>query len=81
MPDGHEEGLGELMWDLEKTARLNSTVCKEEVGKEGRVFRIMSKGHMDKTKGWVGPRVGSGDGWGGWEWLAGAGGGGMETPT
>ena len=30
--------------------------------------RNMYKGHMDKAKG-VGSRVGSGDGWGGGEWL------------
>ena len=27
----------------------------------------MYEGHMDKTKGGVGSRVGSGDGWGGWK--------------
>ena len=33
--------------------------------KKLRVFRNMYKGHMDKTKGgYVGSRVGSGDGWG-----------------
>ena len=25
----------------------------------------MYEGHMDKAKGWVGLRVGAGDGWGG----------------
>ena len=33
-------------------------------GKGGRVLRNY-KGHMDKTKGGIGLRVGGGDGWGG----------------
>ena len=37
-------------------------------------IRNMYKGHIVKTKGGVGSRVGSGDGWGGGKWR-----GEMET--
>ena len=43
-------------------------------GTEGRVFRNIYKGHMEKNQREVGLRVGGGDGWGG-----GRGGGEMET--
>ena len=37
-------------------------------GKRGRVFGNSYKGHMEKNRGRVGSRVGSGGGWCGEEW-------------
>ena len=42
-------------------------------GKGGRIFRNYYKGHMDKTKGEGGSRVGR------WQWLAGGEWGGVNA--